>query len=72
MTPMSDALPKLFGELLKQRRETLNLSREQIAKELDVDEVYIKDMELGTIEPTLSQLFECVFHANVNIVSTGW
>lgn len=52
-----DELPKLFGELLKQRREAFNLSREQIAKELDEDEVYIKDMELGTVEPTLSQLF---------------
>ena len=58
MREITDTLPQLFGALLRQRRELLNLSREEVAKMLDEDEVYIKDIELGTSEPTLSQLFK--------------
>ncbi len=50
-------LAKVFGQVLKQRREFLNLSQEELAFEAGLHRTYISLLERGIKSPTLNVLF---------------
>ncbi|MDS1344339.1 helix-turn-helix domain-containing protein [Planktothrix agardhii] len=50
-------LAKVFGKVLKQRREFLNLSQEELAFEAGLHRTYISLLERGVKSPTLNVLF---------------
>jgi len=50
-------LAKVFGQVLKQRREFLNLSQEELAFEAGLHRTYISLLERGVKSPTLNVLF---------------
>ncbi len=50
-------LAKVFGQVLKQRREALNLSQEELAFEAGLHRTYISLLERGVKSPTLNVLF---------------
>ena len=50
-------LAKVFGKVLKQRRELLNLSQEELAFEAGLHRTYISLLERGVKSPTLNVLF---------------
>ncbi|VXD25537.1 helix-turn-helix domain-containing protein [Planktothrix paucivesiculata] len=50
-------LAKVFGKVLKQRREALNLSQEELAFEAGLHRTYISLLERGVKSPTLNVLF---------------
>ena len=51
-------LAKVFGKVLKQRREALNLSQEELAFEAGLHRTYISLLERGIKTPTLNVLFQ--------------
>ncbi|MFM6454084.1 MAG: helix-turn-helix domain-containing protein [Planktothrix sp.] len=50
-------LAKVFGQVLKQRREFLNLSQEELAFEAGLHRTYISLLERGVKSPTLNVFF---------------
>lgn len=50
-------LAKVFGQVLKQRREALNLSQEELAFDAGLHRTYISLLERGVKSPTLNVLF---------------
>lgn len=50
-------LAKVFGQVLKQKREALNLSQEELAFEAGLHRTYISLLERGIKTPTLNVLF---------------
>ncbi len=51
-------LAKVFGKVLKQKREALNLSQEELAFEAGLHRTYISLLERGIKTPTLNVLFQ--------------
>lgn len=51
------SLAKAFGQVLKQKRETLRLTQEQLAFEVNLHRTYISLLERGLKSPTLDVIF---------------
>ncbi|MEL7034913.1 MAG: helix-turn-helix transcriptional regulator [Cyanobacteria bacterium J06592_8] len=50
-------LAKAFGQVLKQKCETLKLTQEQLAFEVELHRTYISLLERGLKSPTLDVIF---------------
>ena len=51
-------LPKAFGTILKEVRESKKVSQENLALEADLDRTYISLLERGLRQPSLGTLFD--------------
>ena len=51
------SLAKALGQVLKQKRETLGLTQEQLAFEVNLHRTYISLLERGLKSPTLDVIF---------------
>lgn len=58
-------LPNVFGEELRNRRESAGLSQEELAWKADVDRSYISQIELGKANPTIDIFYRLAEHINV-------
>ena len=51
-------LKKIFGELLKERRNEKKLSQERLAEACELSTYYIALLEAGKRQPTITTLFK--------------
>lgn len=60
MTPRDKtaALAKAFGEAVREAREKLNLSQEELGFESELDRTYISGIERGVRNPTLKTILK--------------
>ena len=49
---------KAFGRVLRDQRDTQDLSQEALALSADVDRTFVSQMERGIRQPTLTTLFK--------------
>ena len=47
-----------FGRILREQRNSTELSQEQLARNADVDRTFVSQMERGIRQPTLTTLFK--------------
>lgn len=47
-----------FGRILREQRNSTELSQEQLALNADVDRTFVSQMERGIRQPTLTTLFK--------------
>lgn len=55
---MNNSLAKVFGEVLKELRNEIGISQENLAYESELDRSYISMLESGLRKPTISTLFQ--------------
>jgi len=54
----ADQVSAAFGRVLREQRNTAELSQEQLALNADVDRTFVSQMERGIRQPTLTTLFK--------------
>lgn len=59
-------LVKIFGNVLREMRETNKISQEKLAELCDLDRTYISLLERGLRQPTLSTIFKIAKALNTN------
>ena len=52
----SDHIPTLFGQVLREQRNTRGISQEALALSANVDRTFVSQMERGIRQPTLTTL----------------
>jgi transcriptional regulator with XRE-family HTH domain len=60
------SLGQAFGQILKQKRETLKLTQEQLAFEVGLHRTYISLLERGIKSPTLDVIFRISMALNIS------
>ena len=55
---MNNSLAKVFGEVLKELRDEVGISQENLAYESELDRSFISMLERGLRKPTISTLFQ--------------
>ncbi len=55
---MNSSLSKIFGEVLKNIRNEIGLSQEDLAYESELDRSFISMLERGLRQPTIATLFQ--------------
>lgn len=53
---MADHIPTLFGQVLREQRNTRGISQEALALSANVDRTFVSQMERGIRQPTLTTL----------------
>jgi transcriptional regulator with XRE-family HTH domain len=66
---MSEPLPTLFGHIIRQRREALGLSQEELGEQTNLSRNYIGMVERGETNPTLLVLRSLARALNTTMVS---
>lgn len=51
-------LDSVFGKILKSKRQSINLSQEQIGLKSRLSRSYISDLEMGKKDPSLFTIFK--------------
>jgi transcriptional regulator with XRE-family HTH domain len=54
----ADQVAAAFGRILREQRNSSELSQEQLALNADVDRTFVSQMERGIRQPTLTTLFK--------------
>ena len=54
----ADQVAAAFGRVLREQRNSAELSQEQLALNADVDRTFVSQMERGIRQPTLTTLFK--------------
>lgn len=57
---------EIFGKVLRELRETNNISQEKLAEYCDLDRTYISLLERGLRQPTITTLFKLSKALNVS------
>lgn len=55
---MNNSLAKVFGEVLRELRDDVGISQENLAYESELDRSYISMIERGLRIPTITTLFQ--------------
>lgn len=62
-----EKLKKLFGARIKSIRETRGLTQEQLAEDIDMNTVYLSNIERGKENPTLNLIIRISTALNVEL-----
>ena len=54
----SDHIPTLFGQVLREQRNTRGISQEALALSANVDRTFVSQMERGIRQPTITTLMK--------------
>ena len=54
--PLGPQIPPLLGEVIRRRRESLDLTQETLAEHADLDRMQVGRIERGTTNPTVKCL----------------
>ena len=64
---MKDGLLKAFGRLIRQRRQALGISQEELGFRSGLDRTYVSGLERGVRNPSLTALVSLAQGFNVTV-----